>query len=96
MKKLLFLLLTIVSISSCTENERAKNFGGKEDITLKPSEEFVNATWKDDNLWLITKDTLTNEYIMRKKSSYGVWEGEIRVKAATFEAYPYTYEELKH
>ena len=96
MKKLLFLLLTIVSVSSCTENERAKNFGGKEDITLKPSEEFVNATWKDDNLWLITKDTLTNEYIMREKSSYGVWEGEIRVKATTFEAYPYTYEELKH
>jgi hypothetical protein len=96
MKKLLFLLLTVVSVSSCTENERAKNYGGKEDITLKPSEEFVNATWKDDNLWLITKDTLTNEYIMREKSSYGVWEGEIRVKAATFEAYPYTYEELKH
>ena len=96
MKKLLFLLLTVVSVSSCTENERAKNFGGKKDITLKPSEEFVNATWKDDNLWLITKDTLTNEYIMREKSSYGVWEGEIRVKAATFEAYPYTYEELKH
>ena len=99
MKKLLFLLLTVVSVSSCTENERAKKFGGDQDITLKPSEEFVNATWKDDNLWLTTKDTLTNEYIMREKSSYGVWEGEIRIKAATFEAYPsypYTYEELKH
>ena len=92
MKRLLFLLLIIiaiaVSVSSCTENERAKNYGGKEEITLKPSEEFVNATWKDDNLWLITKDTLTNEYIMREKSSYGIWEGEIRMQAAIVEGFP--------
>ena len=92
MKRLLFLLMLLIAIvvgvSSCTENERAKNFGGKEDITLKPSEQFVNATWKDDNLWLITKDTLTNQYIMREKSSYGVWEGEIRIQAAIVEAFP--------
>jgi hypothetical protein len=92
MKRLLFLLMLLIAIvvgvSSCTENERAKNYGGKEDITLKPSEQFVNATWKDNDLWLITKDTLTNEYIMREKSSYGVWEGEIRIQAAIVEAFP--------
>ena len=91
MKRLLFLLMLLIAIvvgvSSCTENERAKNFGGKEDITLKPSEQFVNATWKHDNLWLVTKDTLTNEYIMREKSS-NVWEGEIRIQAAIVEAFP--------
>ena len=91
MKRLLFLLMLLIAIvvgvSSCTESERAKNFGGKEDITLKPSEQFVNATWKHDNLWLVTKDTLTNEYIMREKSS-NVWEGEIRIQAAIVEAFP--------
>jgi len=95
MKKLLFLLLIVVSVSSCTKNERARNFGGTEEVSLKPSEQFVNATWKEDNLWLITKDTLTNEYVMREKSSYGVWEGEIRIKAPVVEKYPYNYEEVK-
>ena len=82
MKRLLFLLMLLIAIvvgvSSCTENERVKNYGGKQDVT----------TWKDDNLWLITKDTLTNQYIMREKSSYGVWEGEIRIQAAIVEAFP--------
>jgi len=95
MKKLLFLLLIVVSVSSCTDNQRARSFGGTEEVSLKPSEQFVNATWKEDNLWLITKDTLTNEYVMREKSSYGVWEGEIRIKAPVVEKYPYNYEEVK-
>ena len=84
----MLIIAIAVGVSSCTENERAKSFGGKQDITLKPSEQFVNATWKDNDLWLITKDTLTNEYVMREKSSYGIWEGEIRIQAAIVEGFP--------
>ncbi len=81
MKKL-FLLLTIATIivSSCTENQRARKFGGKEDIQLPKHHILINVSWKESNLWIVTKDTTTNIYYCREKSSWGLWEGEIQIK----------------
>jgi len=47
-----FIILFITS--GCTENQRAKKWGGTMSITVPAGEEFVNATWKDNNLWIIT------------------------------------------
>ena len=49
MKKIyLFLsLLTILSFSSCTEQERARNFGGKIEIEVPVGYKVTSATWKE-------------------------------------------------
>ena len=78
MKKLL-IILSIILIS-CTSNQRARHFGGDEEIKLEKNEKFINITWKETNLWLITLDTTTNIYYAREKSSYGIWEGKITIK----------------
>lgn len=74
-------LIAAVLFASCTANQRAKRYGGKETYDLKPNEILVNATWKDDNMWVLTKDTLTKKMYFREKSSWGVWQGEIEFQS---------------
>lgn len=76
MKKLIISLFAL-TLLSCTDNSRARNFGGTEIVNLEPNEVFINSTWKDNNLWITTHDTVDNVYFMRERSSYGVLEGVI-------------------
>jgi hypothetical protein len=79
MKKLTALLLLVVTLFSCTANERARNLGGTEHITLDKGDRLVNVTWKQDDLWILTKqdNTKPSTYSFKEKSSYGIMEGEI-------------------
>ena len=65
---------------SCTENSRVKNFGGTGREVIPCDKVLVNATWKGDELWLLTRkrtanDTEYNTYYFDEKSSFGVMEG---------------------
>ena len=82
MKRLFALLLLAVLFITigCTPQSRARNFGGTENVQLKPNEVMINVTWKDDNLWILTKDTLTGVRYFRESSCWGVWEGEIIIE----------------
>jgi hypothetical protein len=79
MKKFLFLLLVLFVSVSCTDNQRARKWGGKEEVFLNPNEKFINITWKGNDLWVITKDTVTGVYYAREKSSFGILQGEIKI-----------------
>jgi hypothetical protein len=79
MKKYIFFLPIL--FVSCTDNARSRSWGGKETVILHENEVLVNATWKETNLWLLTKDTTTGEMFFREKSSYGILEGEIQFKS---------------
>lgn len=81
MKKFLTLavILTVV-FSSCTDNQRARNFGGTETIKLESREKFINITWKQDNLWIIVQDTVSGVIYAKEKSSFGVWEGMVVIQ----------------
>lgn len=69
-----------IGTTSCTENSRAKSWGGTESIQLKKNEVITNMTWKESNLWIQTVDTTTGITYFREKSSWGWLEGEIIVK----------------
>ena len=79
MKQLIALLVLSVALFSCTSNERARNFGGTEHINLNKGERLVNVTWKQDDLWILTKQDSNkpSTYTFKEKSSYGVMEGQI-------------------
>lgn len=81
MKKLLTLLLISTLILGCTQNQRAKTWGGKETITLDKGQRLVNATWKGDQIWYLT-EPMPEGYIpsnksFREISKYGILQGEI-------------------
>ena len=81
MKKFLTLavILTVV-FSSCTDNQRARNFGGTETIKLESHEKFINITWKQDNLWVIVQDTVSGVIYAKEKSSFGVLQGKVVIQ----------------
>lgn len=75
MKKVLIALSVL--FVSCTDNQRAREFGGTETIKIAPNERFINITWKQDNLWVIVQDTVTGLYYAKEKSSFGVMQGKV-------------------
>lgn len=77
MRKIFILAIAIVSLASCTANERARRFGGTETIDIPEGRILVNCTWKQNDLWLLTKDTTTGKMYFNEKSSWGMVEGEI-------------------
>ncbi len=79
MKKVLIILAAVFTIS-CTDNSRARNVGGTETVELPTNRILINATWKETNLWILTKDTITNQMYFNEKSSWGVMEGTIKFK----------------
>jgi len=80
MKKLMMILGVMVVMSSCTENVRARHFGGTETLALNPNEVVLNVTWKDNDMWICTKDTTSGMVYFREKSSWGMVEGAIVFK----------------
>ncbi len=83
MKKILFLLLICVSfvITSCTEQSMAKNYGGRYDLKLPKGKKLIIATWKDSELWCLTRDMKDDEtpeiYEFIEDSNYDVFEGKV-------------------
>lgn len=83
MKKILVGLLGIVMLASCTENTRARVYGGTQTIELEPGKRLVNVTWKEgSDLWILTKvdTTKPTTYQFQEKSNMGVWEGSVIIK----------------
>jgi hypothetical protein len=76
----LALLTAAATITSCTDNQRAKNWGGTETITLKPNERVLNVTWKETEMWICTQDTTTGVVYFREKSNWGMMEGTVILK----------------
>jgi len=78
------LLVLVILLVGCTENQRAKSFGGKTAVNLPPNEKLVNVTWKDANLWYLHRpmrsDEVAETYTFQEQSSYGVVEGVVTFK----------------
>lgn len=83
MKKITFLLAIVlgITISSCTENERAKAFGGTMTVNLEPGKKLVEATWKESQLWYLV-EPMEDNYVPKTKefieeSDFGIMEGKV-------------------
>ena len=86
MKKL-FLLFTAVTLTciSCTEQQRARRYGGNATIEVDPGYKLLEVTWKDDgDLWMFMEemdsDYVPKTKIFKEESSFGIMEGCITFK----------------
>ncbi len=83
MKQLIFItsVFVIVLMTSCTSNARSKNWGGTYTIKLPTNTKLVEATWKDANLWYLTRPMRENEIpetlTFQEDSQFGVMEGTV-------------------
>ena len=64
-----------------TDNAKVKMFGGTHEITLDAGQKLVTMTWKENDLWLQTRNMRPGEYAevhrFSEQSSLGIFEGTI-------------------
>lgn len=87
MKRILHLIVALslaFALTSCTENERARAYGGTQTIELPAGRKLINMTWKETDLWLQTRPMREGEHpetsTFEEKSRFGIFEGTIIVK----------------
>jgi hypothetical protein len=79
MKKLIF--IAILFLVSCTENARAKKFGGSMTIAVPVGNKVTNITWKEGDLWYSYRPFIDGEtpqtQTFVEQSNYGILEGKV-------------------
>lgn len=55
------LFVFFLGLAYVTRHWRARHFGGKIDVELQVGRKLVNATWKDGNLWYLTRPARPGE-----------------------------------
>ena len=77
------LIVGLFVLCGCTEQIRAKSFGGNSTIILPLGQKVVNATWKDSNLWILTRQMGIHdeawEYNLQEFSSWGLLQGAVKI-----------------
>lgn len=75
------LIVILLSASGCTENSRAKKYGGTAFVDLPEKTKFVFATWKDDQLWYAYRPARQGELpettTLQEQSKWGLIEGKV-------------------
>ncbi len=76
--------MSILLLSNCTDNERVRAFGGTQTIDLSLNKKLIDVTWKQNDLWILTRDAVNGDiqeqYSFKEKSSFGLIEGEMIIK----------------
>lgn len=75
-----FILIVLVAMQlGCTQNSRVKNWGGTGTYNLDPGQKLEEVTWKDDNLWILTRPMTEDEvpvtWTFSEKSEFGIIQG---------------------
>lgn len=81
MKKIIAIIAGIIILSSCTEQERTRQFGGEMTINLPAGQELMMVTWKENELFYLTRP-MSDDYIpvkktFRESSSWGIMESTV-------------------
>jgi hypothetical protein len=83
MKKVFLAIGVIVMLGSCTENSRVKSFGGEGTINLPKGRKLVNVTWKETQVWYLTRPMNSTDvaetYQFHEESSWGMVEGTYNI-----------------
>lgn len=83
MKRIFITLGLFAIVSSCTQNERIKHWGAEGTIILPKGRKLVTVTWKESELWYLTKPMtetdVAESYRFQEESSWGIMEGTYNI-----------------
>jgi hypothetical protein len=72
-----------LGLSACTEQQNAKAYGGKMTVELPTGRKLENITWKNNDMWILTRPARPGEvpetHKFSESSDFGVWQGEITI-----------------
>lgn len=73
--------VSMIIMSGCTDNTRANNFGGTSTEYLPIKQKLMNVTWKDNQLWILTRkmnaSDVAESYDFIERSSLGIFQGKV-------------------
>lgn len=84
MKKIVLIVCVVLGlvISSCTQQQRARQFGGTQVIQVPAGQKVMMATWKNDDLFYMTEpmdsDYVPKTKILAESASWGVLESTVK------------------
>lgn len=85
-RKIIFVILTLIillSFSGCTDKTIAHKWGGSTTLELPKGEKLIEITWKDSNLWYLTRpmrdDEFPETYTFQEDSEFGIFEGTVTI-----------------
>lgn len=77
-------IFAILLFTSCTKNARSRNYGGTSNIDLPTGQKLVTATWKEANLWYLTRPAKEGEtpevLTLQESSNLGIMQGKVVFK----------------
>ena len=81
MKKLILLIWMFICLCGCTEQSMVRDFGGSMTIKLPAGQELMEATWKNENLFYLTRP-MADDYVpvtktFQESSSFGIMESTV-------------------
>jgi hypothetical protein len=95
MRKLICFLIIIplcAFLSGCTQQQVARQYGGSAKIDLPACKKLVMVTWKESNLWVLTRDMhegeKTETYQFKEDSSWGLMQGTVTIQEYRSSACP--------
>lgn len=78
----IILIMSCFIMSGCS-NYVAKTWGGTTSIKLEPNKKLMMITFKDNNLWILTRQKKANEtsecYEFKEQSNIGILEGTVNI-----------------
>lgn len=79
--RFVLLALLVLGLFGCTEGQRARQFGGTMKVALPCDTKLVTATWKQDNLWYLTRAAREGEapedQTLYEDSNFGIANGKV-------------------
>lgn len=78
----LSIVALILSTTGCAQ-EMAKSLGGTTTLELEPNQKLEMITWKESDLWYLTKpmtdDDVAETHTFKQSSNTGIFEGMVVV-----------------
>lgn len=75
--------LLLLAAVGCTDNARARRFGGTAKVDLPANQKLITVAWKEASLWYLTRPMREGEvaetYTLKESSSYGLVEGTVKL-----------------
>lgn len=83
-KKVIATLVVMIMLTGCTIKEVARNYGGTMTLDLPEGQKLEEITWKDNNLWYLTRPMREGEcpetHTFSVDSEFGIFEGHVIIR----------------
>lgn len=73
----IILMISIFIYNTFFEQMIVKQYGGTMSVDIPDGAQFMNVTWKDNDVWLLWHDPVSGNCVFKEESKRGLLQGKI-------------------